>query len=791
MVDHFHAALARVWLYEAVDNSLRLKASAGWSARTEDSRWAILNLAAYPHRLADVARTGRACVLNGLAGEGDVDATWVEHEKIASLAYYPLVVGDELVGVLAYFSRREITPEFADVLSAFVTIATLAINNVQLFAGEQAARLQAEREHERLQTVLNTIPVGVLVAEGPDGGITLLNPAGEQIGGRAARRLTMEQFQAETPLRYTDGRPIPPEERPLWRSLHHRECVHETLCYTRPDGEDIILDVTSAPFPGELRGAISTFQDITQQRRLESELAERAGQLKALLDHLPVGVMYFDSGGICRACNGAARILLGLGRPRTSPTGARSREVFIAAPVLETALNACLLGRIPQHEPSVSWPDPQGDGAARFLDWRFEPLGVEDTTPMGALALVVDVSDRTRAEAELQRAMKAAELSSRNKTRFLSSVSHDLRTPVNAMSLLAEVLAHVVARDTDPDPELAALVSDIQHTASGLVELLNDLLDISRFDSGALEISPSTFGLDDWLATTLRPLELTARTKRLAVEWTVDSPGRVIRGDRIKMGRVLTNLVANAIKFTDRGSVRIDVLRAHDGCLLMTVADTGPGIPVDQRERIFDEFSQLQNPERDRTKGTGLGLAICRRLVDAVGGSLSVESAPGRGSTFTVRYPPDHLLSTTPPTPLTVVPSAPPPSSAAQVLLVEDDEQSRRALAQLLRREGIHVEEVCDGAQALRALDRVHPDIMLLDLLIPELDGLEVVRRVRARPELRDLPVVVISGAVHDTAQLTDLAALNVRDTIPKPVNFETLLALIPQLVKPPRDNSQ
>ena len=491
-----------------------MQASAGWSARTRDSRWATIDLAGNPHRIADVARQRTPCIANGLDGEGDVDQDWVQHEKIASLAYFPLLVGDELVGVLAYFSRLPISEDFADALSAFVAIATSAINNVRLFAREQAARLEAERDRQWLRTVLDTIPVGVLVAEGPEGRITLINPAGVQIGGRTVPEYSLEEFQAEIPLRYLDGRPIPPDERPLWRAVHRGERIRETLLYRRPDGQDIILDVTCAPFPGAGGGAISTYRDVTEQRRLQSEL---------------------------------------------------------------------------------------------------------------------------------QAAMVAAELASRNKTRFLSAVSHDLRTPVNAMSLLAELLGHLVAAKNDPHGELAGLARDIRQSANSLIELLNDLLELSRFDSDALEIHRSSFILDDWLAATLKPLEITARAQGLHFESTVDLPGRVVWGDRVKMGRVLTNLVGNAIKFTARGQVQVSAAQSADGGLVVAVTDSGPGIPQDQISRIFDEFAQLQNPERDRTKGIGLGLAICRRLVEAVGGSLRAQSAPGAGSTFSAWYPPDHL----------------------------------------------------------------------------------------------------------------------------------------------------
>src|SRR6185437_15349190 len=154
---------------------------------------------------------------------------------------------------------------------------------------------------------------------------------------------------------------------------------------------------------------------------------------------------------------------------------------------------------------------------------------------------------------------------------------------------------------------------------------------------------PTSFRLDHWLSATLAPLEVMAYSKGLEFSWKVDRPGRVVDADRVKLSRVLVNLAGNAVKFTESGSVEVSAGADTDGGLVLSVRDTGPGIPDDQKDRIFDEMVQLRNPERDRTKGTGLGLAICRRLVQAVGGRLTVESRVGQGSTFTAWYPADHL----------------------------------------------------------------------------------------------------------------------------------------------------
>ena len=467
----------------------------------------------------------------------------------------------------------------------------------------------------KLRAILKAISIGVLLVEGPEQRLTLINSAAHRIAGEPIRCRTYAEFVANYPLDRLDGRRFESSDRPLARTMSTGMPVRETLKYRRRDGLDMYLEVTTAPFPGG--GAVTTFLDVTGRIGLEQELAQHAVQLRALIDHLPVGVAYFDKMAVCRAGNNPAKRFLG--RPRREIQGATADELFAAAPALRDALHRCVSDHAPHTQARVAWPDASKPGTMRYLDWEFAPLSSDPAKPRGALALITDVTERTHAEAEKQIAMEAAENASRRKTQFLSAVSHDLRTPVNALSLQAELLSRILEIRDSSDDELQLLAGDIRAASNNLIELINDLLDLTRFESGVVDYHPSNFGLDAWIASTLAPLELTARTRDLEFSWDVDQPGRVIHGDRVKLGRVLTNLVGNAVKFTEAGYVGVSAFQDKDGGFRLEVRDTGSGIPPNQIDRIFDEFSQLSNPERDRTKGTGLGLAICRRLVEGVG----------------------------------------------------------------------------------------------------------------------------------------------------------------------------
>lgn len=230
------------------------------------------------------------------------------------------------------------------------------------------------------------------------------------------------------------------------------------------------------------------------------------------------------------------------------------------------------------------------------------------------------------------------------KTRFLAAVSHDVRTPANAISLLADLIRRTAANPA-LGGEIPELAQELHSSAQFLVNLLTDVLDIARFDSGKTELSFSDFSLNVMLEEERVRLARLARQKSLACQWIAPPEPIWLRADRIKLSRVLGNLVGNAIKFTDKGEIRVEAARTSDGGIHIRVQDTGIGIVPDHQRDIFDEFVQLRNPERDRNKGTGLGLSICKRLVEAMNATLEVQSNPGQGSTFIVTLPADNVIA--------------------------------------------------------------------------------------------------------------------------------------------------
>jgi signal transduction histidine kinase len=248
---------------------------------------------------------------------------------------------------------------------------------------------------------------------------------------------------------------------------------------------------------------------------------------------------------------------------------------------------------------------------------------------------------------ELDRRRREAEQASGRKTRLLASASHDIRTPVSSINLMAELI-----RQTAEDPALATeipgLAQRLQANAQSLVELLSDILDISSFDSGRVELRESEFSLNDLLAEECIRLRPLAHAKSLQLIVEPSNPPIWLRTDRVKLDRILSNLVSNAIKFTQTGQVTVTANRSPDCDVLIGVRDTGTGIAAENLGRIFDEFTQLDNAKHDRLKGSGLGLAICRRIIAVIGGEITVKSQPNVGSTFAVRLPPSCIIDKSP-----------------------------------------------------------------------------------------------------------------------------------------------
>ncbi len=395
---------------------------------------------------------------------------------------------------------------------------------------------------------------------------------------------------------------------------------------------------------------------------------------------------------------------------------------------------------------------------------------------------------------------KAQQLSQVNqyKTEFMANMSHELRTPLNSLLLLARLLAENT--DTNLTPRQIEFATTIHGAGSDLLRLIDDILDLSKIESGRVDVAAAPVVLAEVLGDLEQALGPQAEEKglRLAVEIASDAPA-AITTDTQRLQQVLRNLLANAVKFTDTGGVTLRVERA-DGLVAFAVHDTGIGIPAGKLEMIFEAFQQADGTTSRKYGGTGLGLSISKELARMLGGRIEVTSVVGEGSVFTLLLPEELAggSSTSPrmapvpaPVPLRgpALRTAPaiPALEGATVLIVDDDVRNVFALTSALEMHGLRVLYADNGAAGIGLLVE-HPevDVVLMDTMMPDLDGNETTRRIRELPQGRELPVVFLTAKAMPGDREASLAA-GANEYVTKPVDLDKLLVLMATWVTPSR----
>jgi two-component system sensor histidine kinase/response regulator len=578
--------------------------------------------------------------------------------------------------------------------------------------------------------------------------------------------------------------------------------------WTDADGEHLSL-LTKGPLHdegGRIIGLFAMVRDLTDSQRTTAELqqhrehledlvAARSAELQQALrfsqsiaDAIPGLVGYWDRDFRCRFANRSyidwygrtPEQMVGMSLPDVVGIEAFTRN--------RVHLDAVLAGQ-PRHymrelvkadgTPVHAWtsavPDVHDDGSVR-----------------GFIVVVTDVTDVRQAELDLKRlneelvaARDRADAANQAKSAFLANMSHEIRTPMNAIVGLAQLLRHDIV-----DGPAVQRLQRIDAAAQHLLAIISGVLDLSKIEAGRLDLEHLDFTLDQLLSRTVDLVAEGVRAKGVALAVHRGDVPLHLRGDLTRLSQALLNLLNNAAKFTERGRIELQCSvqqRQGDELLLrFDVRDTGIGIAPEDQVRLFQAFEQADTSTTRRHGGTGLGLAITRRLAQLMGGDTGLESTPGVGSCFwfTARV-----------TELGAVVARPAPTRAeleeqlrrrhagARVLLAEDNEVNQEVAVALLRRVGLQVDVACDGAQALQCAQAQHYDLVLMDVQMPDMDGLQAARVLRALPECHGTPILAMTANAMPEDRIACMEAGMV-DHVTKPVDplqmYQALLAWLP-----------
>ncbi len=642
----------------------------------------------------------------------------------------------------------------------------------------------------------------------PNNPIIYANPALEKITGYTAEeiigrnpRFVLREDTAQTDLRN------------LQDAMAAGEECQVVLRSYRKDGSLFWNELSVSPVRDE-HGIVNHFvgitEDITERKRAEETLRATSALQRAILDSAGYAVISTSAEGVIRIFNAAAERMTGyksgevIGRPTSilihDWTEVERRAAELSAelgrpvpPGFEVFVAKARLGQADEHE----WTYLRKDGSRLPVLLSVTPVRDERGVILGFMGIASDITERKRAQVQLQQATQAAESASRAKGEFLANMSHEIRTPMNAVMGMTEL-----ALGTDLTREQRGYLTAARNSAADLLTIINDVLDFSKIEAGKLELHPEPFHLRDELGVVLKNFGLRAAEKGLELTLRVhpDVPD-MLAGDVGRLRQILNNLVSNAVKFTEKGEVAVEVLlekndvRSANGemrsptpfaphisylppltFLHFLVSDTGIGVPIDKQKAIFEAFTQADASVTRQYGGTGLGLAIAGQLCRLMGGEIWVESVPGQGSRFhfTAR------LEEANPQVSAATPSTAQGLEGVRILVVDDNATSRRVLCEMLANWRMKPTAAGSVEEALAALRDAAADgptyrFALLDATMPGADGFSLARAIHRKPEEGPSIIMMLSAASR-SEEIARCRAAGVERYLFKPLGQSELL---------------
>ena len=626
------------------------------------------------------------------------------------------------------------------------SVLAIAIVSVAgfLLRRDIAARAHAEDELRRSQSFLDSIieqlPHMIFIKDAADLRFVRFNRAGEELLGYTRTELIGKNdfdFFPEAEARFFVSK-----DREVLAGGTVVDIPMEEI-HTRHKGTRI-LHTKKVPVldpSGQPRFLLGVSEDITEQRQAAEALRAAEFRLQQVLGFSATVIYALD-------VTGSAYKAIWVSDNFSRVTGYDAAAALDAAwggDQLHPDERERLLGEMPallrQDRFTREYRFRYRDGTYHWIRDDARVLRDADGRPTQVLGAWLDITERVRAEEELRRARAAAESANQTKSEFLAKMSHELRTPLNSIIGFSEMLDDQTFGPLNDKQR--RYVENVLSSGRQLLNLINDILDLSKVEAGRMELTASPFDVAGALNDARARMESQARQKRHAMVVEVEAGLPSLTADPGKFRQIMDNLLSNAIKFTPEGGhIRMAARRspAGDG-IEVVVSDTGIGIKPEDQGRIFQEFEQLDNAYVREQQGTGLGLALTRKLVELHGGRIGVESQPGNGSTFRFVLP--FEIRTT------GIETTPRVRPGPLVLVVEDDLHAGDLLGHFLKESGYRVAHAATGAQAIALAKSLKPDVITLDILLPGEDGLAILGQLKGGPSTKHIPVVVVSITDH------------------------------------------
>jgi len=545
-------------------------------------------------------------------------------------------------------------------------------------------------------------------------------------------------------------------------------------------GELRFLDVAYYPYrspQGHISGIVASIRDITQLKHVERSLRESEEKYRRLFELSEEPMWMLCDKHFVMANAAAARILeydsiqqlvdihFSKISPSTQPNGQASAA--LADKMIALAYQ--------KGHHRFEWTHQKSNGDLLPVEVSLTCVPYQGKEAL--FCVWHDLSERKRNESQLRYAKEQAEAANHAKSAFLANMSHELRTPLNAVLGFAQLLQQSSRLNTTDKQYLERIYNGGQY----LLTLINDVLDLAKVEAGRIELFPEPINLKFFLLDVVSMFQFRSESKGLHFKYLNHPPfPSCIYADPKRLRQILINLLGNALKFTKQGSIHLSV-RYQDHYLQIEVKDTGIGIPAEQHTEIFQAFSQT-GEQRYKAQGTGLGLSITQKIVELMNGNIHLDSELGKGSCFTVRLPikaefnwqPESTTETQP----AMVTGYQHPAGKRRILVVDDTDSNREILSQFLKPLGFSVLEANNGAVCLDLAIQFHPHLVLMDLRMPDMDGLQTTQRLKQIPELALIPVIMVSASTFKEDQ-EKAQAVGCVNYLGKPIEYPKLLELL------------